>query len=206
MHNNSCFTMRLNEEVIIDEIELIVTLSWRMIFHGISINTNLESQLKSIIEQMKMLSRKYNNNPSNKAIQECIQNLLVQQYLHLIFIESQTNAFTLLFGLNVAMIQLFKASKNKLATSKNLLELRSCGEFGSIVSTHIHIYCLASCSLLACTNSISWETILSQIDHSSLCHLLSPLINRVSTSFMENKIKYYIYLGSSNLQLFSIME
>ena len=184
LQNNSCFTMRLNEDVIIEEIQLIVKLSWRMIMHGITKNTNLATQLRSIIQQIKSIATKYNNNPSNTAIQEIIQKLLIQRYLHLMFIESRTNAFSILFGLNLVMIRLFKKTKNTQSTSDNNIEIRSCGEFGSIISTHIHIYRLASSSLLACTNSMSWEMILTQIDQSTLCHLLSPLINRVSNMFM----------------------
>lgn len=185
---NLTFTMREREDVICREIKMMICYIWKLYSAG-EIGQVLESQLSPIIEQVRKISTKYDGTVSTPAIEEMICGLVIQKFLYFIFTESSSNAFSLLLGQRIVMTRLFYYH-NKTVGSETTRELRmrSCGEFGSVLSLHIHIYRLATASLIACTERVSWENIIENARKSSLLHTLSPLITRVK-HMNNNKIE-----------------
>ena len=173
------FNMRENEETIAKEALIIARLSWKL--HGLGLcNRNLSkviSELKIEIQKVEIHSC---GEASELAVQTMIQRLLIQRYLHSILIEARENAYYLLLGHHMIMLRLFKTKKSVSDENNEVsLSMRNCGEFGSIISLHIHIYRLASASLIACTEMRCWKGILSKGKQSALCHMISPLVNKV---------------------------
>ena len=121
----------------------------------------------------------YGGVANDTAVAAMIQSLYIQRYLHSILIEVMENAYFLLLGHHLIMLRLFKMKQNSTNNDNGYkLSMRSCGEFGSIISLHVHIYRLATASLLACTERRCWDRILSEAKNAALCHMFSPLINK----------------------------
>ena len=177
--NNTNFTMRTKEVTLVQELHSMIKLSWRLIHMQQQIHP-ISSKLMEVITEIKQLATNYNNTGSEKATQNVVESLLLQKYFHTIFSEGKTNAYSLLFGLKTLMTRLFKEKKSHDRNEPDLLLMRPCAEFGSIISTQLHIYRLAGSSLLACTEMHGWDNIIDEISNSSLCHFVSPMINRVS--------------------------
>lgn len=180
------FTMREKEQTLAKEIELIVRLSWKL-YHQRRMNSELWNHFDSVMKHIKIIRMKNNNTVSMEVVQEMLKKLIVQQFFYFIFIEPQQNAYSLLFGVNIIIARLFKFNKETAKETKNTddtaITMRSCAEFGSVIGTQIHIYRLAICSLLACSESnTSWDYILQHTTDSCLCHLMSPILNKVSSS------------------------
>ena len=182
------FNMREKEDVILKEVMLIIEFSWKIHENGLSgdiLNTTI-TEIKNEIDELEKL---YGGIASDTAVQAMIQGLFIQRYLHSILIETMDNAFFLLLGHHIIMLRLFKVKKTNTNEGDGYtLSMRSCGEFGSIISLHVHIYRLATASLLACTERRCWDGILNEAKNAPLCHMVSPLINK--TKNMNNeKIK-----------------
>lgn len=188
---NMNFNMRDKEEVIWKELKLLITLSWRLHAKG-GLSDGLNSLLDPIVQMIKDFEKKYSGNVSKVVVEDMIQSLCIQKYLHFILIESKSNAYSLILGVRMAMVRLFmlkkvvssgsnssRSDENVNETEERKLCLRSCGEFGSILALHLHIYRLGSASLLACTESSVWDMILDEVSNSSLFHIISPMINKV---------------------------
>ncbi len=174
---NLNFNMRENESVIQKEMRIIVTLSWKFYQAG-EINDQLKEALQPILELMEEFKEKHNGKVTESAVEDMIQGLVIQRYIHLIFVEEKSCAFTLLLGQRIVAVRLFylKKSTNPDTPTEKVLCMRPCGEYGSTLALHIHCYRLASASLLTCTMSKSWDGILEQVNSSILCHIISPLI------------------------------
>lgn len=189
-HNgyNLTFTMREREDVICRELKMMIRYVWKLYSTG-EISKGLESQLSPIIEQIQKIYTDYDGTVSKQAIKEMLCDLVIQKFLYIIFTESNSNAFSLLLGQRMVMTRLFYF-RIKTAGSETTREMcmRSCGEFGSVLSLHIHIYRLATASLIACTERVSWKNIIENARNSSLLHTLSPLIIRVK-HMDNNKIE-----------------
>jgi hypothetical protein len=176
---NLNLNMRDNEDVITKEMEYILRLSWKLHKEG-QCNNKLWSSMNYIKDEIQKVEKFYHGVVTDAALEEMIVNLLIQKYLHAILTEQTNNAYSLHFGHHIVMLRLFKLKKSSTTDCNDTTPmLRSCGEFGSILSLHIHIYRLAAASLIACTESECWQGILDQVKNSSLCNILSPLINKV---------------------------
>ena len=177
------FTMREKEKTLAKELELIVRLSWRL-FHHQRMNLELWNQFDILMKHINVIRIKNNNIVSMEVVQEMMKKLIVQQFFYFIFVEPQKNAYSLLFGVNIFIARLFKLKKETAKNTNNAndkITMRSCAEFGSVIGTQIHLYRLAICSLLACTESnTSWEYIIQRTTKSCLCHVMSPILNKVS--------------------------
>jgi len=178
------FTMREKEKTLAKELELIVRLSWRL-FHHQRMNLELWNQFDTLMKHINFIRIKNNNIVTMEVVQEMLKKLIVQQFFFFIFVEPQEHAYSLLFGVNIIIARLFKLKKETISKKKNnandKITMRSCAEFGSVIGTQIHLYRLAICSLLACTESnTSWEYIIQRTTKSCLCHVMSPILNKVS--------------------------
>ena len=179
------FNMRENEDVILKEVMLIIEFSWKLHENG-SCGDILASTITEIKKEIIQSEKYYDGIASDTAVEAMIQGLLIQRYLYSILIETMDNAFFLLFGHHIIMLRLFKVNKaHTVENDGNKLSMRSCGEFGSNISLHIHIYRLATASLLACTERKCWDGILNKAKNAPLCHMVSPLINQ--TKAMNNE-------------------
>ena len=176
---NLNFNMREKEDVIIKETLIIVELSWKLHEKGLY-NKRITERIQTIKNDIIEIEQHFGGESSDSAMGQMISRLVIQQYLHSILIETMDNAYHLLMGHHIVILRLFKVKKCTVdGREDNILSMRSCGEFGSIVSLHIHIYRLASASLMACTESSCWNGILNRMKESYLCHILSPIINQV---------------------------
>lgn len=176
---NLNFNMRDSEETIIKEMALMIKLSWKLHEKG-SCNDILSSEITNIKNEIQKLEIHHNGTVTDSAVEDMVQGLCIQQYLHSILIEPKNNAYCFLMGHHMITLRLFKLKKNSNGdSSDSFLSMRTCGQFGSIISLHIHIYRLASASMMACTESKCWNVILEEVKDSSLFHMLSPLINKV---------------------------
>lgn len=179
--NSVSFTMREKESTLLKELHIMIRLSWRLA-HSQPSDSPVLFELMEMIQKIKQLAIKYDNNADMLgATQEMVESLILQKYFQIIFVEPKSNAYSLLFGLKILMMRLFKLKKNVNHQGLDDLSMRVCGEFGSIIGTQIHIYRLAGSSLIACTEANSWDVILSEIGNSSLCHIVNPMINKVCT-------------------------
>ena len=186
---NMNFNMREKEDVICRELKTIVCMVWKLHNNG-EINQALESLLSPIIKDVHDIHKKHLGSVSRQAVEELIYKLVIQKFLYFTYIESKANAYSLLLGHRLVMTRLFFLKKKRSASgsTERELSMRSCGEFGSIVSLHIHIYRLGIASLIACTEGISWKYIMENVTKSSLCHALSPIINKVK-QMNNNKVE-----------------
>lgn len=172
----------------------------------------LSNTLGSIIGTIRSIEMKHNGVASRSACEDLIQCLCIQRYLHAIFIESRDNAYSLLLGHRMIMTRLFwlksispPATNTPLADSnvEKSLAMRTCGEFASIIGLHIHIYRLATASLIACTESSCWSHIMDELVGSTLCHVLSPMINKVCTMFVH--VFCFKFLSDSHITIISFI-
>lgn len=180
---NINFTMRENESTITNEILVILELSWKMVTDG-KCSDCMGQKINALKSEITNVMNVHNGIVTDKAVEEIIQKLIIQRYLHFINIEKQSNAYSLLTGHRITILRLFKLKRDdsgNMSNSDNDMKLvmRSCGEFGSTVALHIHIYRLAAASLIACTEASCWESILAEVKESSLCHILAPLVNKL---------------------------
>ena len=176
---NLNFNMREKVDKINNELEAIITLSWRL-FASDDIDSVLKSVLKPIIEAINVIHDNHRGVVSRAAVVDLIQGLCIQRFFYSIFTEENTNAYSLLLGHRIVLTRLFKLKKStEEEFAEKVMVMRPCGEFGSILGLEIHCYRLACASLLACTEKVCWEPILTQIRNSPLCHSLSPLINKM---------------------------
>jgi len=176
---NLNFNMREKEDVIYKELRLMVRFIW-MIHRDNRTTHTLKSSLSEIIANIRNILIEHNGTDLKATMQKLIQKLLIQRFLHTVFIEGKDNAYSLLLGHRLIMTRLFFLKKGQIDTvNNNVLSIRDCGRFGSIVGLHIHIYRLGTASLIACTESSSWNQIISEINNSSLFHMLSPMIKKV---------------------------
>ena len=189
--SNTNFTMRTKEITLVQELHSMIKMSWRLI-HMQSRVHPIYPKLMEIIISIKQYATNYDNIGTDKATEQLVESLLLQRYFHTIFVEGKTSAYSLLFGLKVLMMRLFKEKQGSDTNETNTLSMRPCAEFGSIIGTQIHIYRLAGSSLLACTNVDCWDYIIDEISNSALCHIISPLINRVSYNNHSLYCKYTI--------------
>ncbi len=181
---NLNFNMREKEDVIVREVKIIAMLIWKYIGQGL-VSSELKNSIGFTIETIKSINKRHHGVVSPASVQDCIQSLSLQKLLHFVFIEKKNNAYSLLLGHRITITRLFFLKKSNKSNTNNQdianrsLLIRSCGEFGSIVALHLHLYKLAAASLIACTEAISWPGILDEVKTSSLNHILSPLLHRV---------------------------
>lgn len=178
---NLNFTMRENEGVILSELLLIIELSWKLELRG-KCNDAISKAISHVKEDIRKVENYHHGIVTDRAVEDLIQGLVIQRYLHTIAIEKQANAYSLLMGHHITMCRLFKLKRDNTDENgirRSCIEMRSCGEFGSTMALHIHIYRLAAASLIACTNSTSWQLILDEVKDSTLCHIIAPMINKV---------------------------
>ena len=178
---NLTFNMRENEDVIWRELQLMIRFVWNAYFFN-QISALLKTTLTPIMAAIRRISVTHNFLSSPEATEDMIEGLVIQRFMHSIFMEKKANAYSLLLGHQLVMTRLFFKKNN--SSDSNELMIRSCSEFGSIVALHLHIYRLGSASLIACTESQSWPGIINEMNISSLCHVLSPLIKK--TKQMNN--------------------
>ena len=186
--NSGCkmnFNMREKEEVVLNETLLVIELSWKLHEQGLY-NTNITERIQDIKNGIQNIEQQYNAVVSDEAMEEMIGELYIQRYIHSILVEKKLNAYHLLIGHHIVILRLFKMKRDRVnGKEERFLSMRRCGDYGSIISLHLHIYRLASASLMACTNADSWNLILEEVSNAPLCHILSPLINK--TREMENR-------------------
>ena len=187
--NGVNFTIREKESVLEHKLIFMIKLSWRLMNKGIG-NSFLSNKLMEIVSTIKQASIKNGNKASVEAVQEFVEGLVMQSYFHSIFTECKLNAYSLLLGLKMIMIRLFRQSKSDSEIMD--INMRACGEFGSLIGTHLHIYRLCSASLIACSQAFGWDAILESIKNSTLSHTLSPMINQVS---ILNLLDYSIFIS-----------
>lgn len=176
---NLNFNMRENEDTILNELLLIVELSWKL--HDAN---KCDESISEVISGFKNDIRKIKRNNggvfTENAVEQMIETLLIQRYLHSILIEKRENAYSLLIGHRIITTRLFKIKKGSDDNDNvNSISMRTCGEYGSTIASHLHIYRLASASLIACTDSSCWGVILKEVKESPLFHTISPTINKV---------------------------
>ena len=184
---NQNFNMREREDVILKETLLIVAISWKLHEKGLC-NENLSHTLSKLKEDVSKMEKYYDGAVNDSTMQHMIKKMLIQYYLHCIMIEEKVNAYFLLMAHHIAMLRLFKMKKETSTGGESNLSMRSCGEFGSLLGLHIHIYRLASASLMACSQSICWEKIVNNVNDSAVCHTLSPIINKVKNMSNEKLV------------------
>ena len=178
---NLNFNMRENETTILNELLLIVELSWKLHDNG-KCNTSISETMSRLKNEIRRVKSNHNGNFSEIVVEDMIETLLIQKYLHSILIEKKVNAYSLLIGHRIAMTRLFKLKKGGGDDDNNnntSISMRSCGEFGSTIALQLHIYRLAAASLIACTEPNSWNVILKEVKESPLFHTFSPIINKV---------------------------
>lgn len=190
---NLNFNMREKEEVILKELKSMVLVSWRLLHNG-EVNKDLSDCLSELVGVLHQIESKHDGIVTKTSVTEVISSLIVQRFFHHIMIESQSNAYTLLLGHRLVMLRLFYLKKEPTTISNSNrtireLKVRSCSEFGSIVALHMHIYRLATASLIATTQAIGWDRILGDVSRSSLIHLLSPIINKTK-QMNNNKLEF----------------
>ena len=174
---NVTFNMRYREDLIIKELKTIIKMSWDL-YESRKGNDSWLAEVEHTINAISSIEAKYHGVANLQAVQEMVQNLLIQYYLHSILIERRTNAYVILLGHRMVFMRLFKIKRSSSSGGSESLSMVNCSEFASTISLHIHIYRLASASLMACTQSKSWELIIDEVTNSPLCHMLSPIINK----------------------------
>ena len=176
---NLNFNMRENEIVVLKEMKTMIILTWKLHEKGLC-NGDLAKSMVDIKNQIKEIETEYNNIFTESAAKDMISQLLLQKYFHCILIETKESAYDLHFGHYILMLRLFKfTDSTRQRESGKEICMRSCGEFGRTMSLHLHIYRLASASLIACTKANCWERILDEVKGSYLSHTISPMINKV---------------------------
>ena len=179
---NLNLNMREKEETIVKELTTMIKLSWYMIEKTHN-ESSLCKSLKKLKKEIIAIESEYNNVATDSAVEKMVERLVIQKYLHYILIEDRRNVYSMQIGHKIVLIRLFSMEKredeNSNSNNTRKISMRNCGNFGSLMSLHLHIYRLASASLVACTESSCWENIIDEVKESSLCHVLSPLINRV---------------------------
>ena len=182
------FSMREKEDVIIKELKILVRMIWRLCCKG-EIRDELKSLLVPIMKRIMDMHTEYNGMVSKISVEQMVTELIIQKFLHFTFIESKRNAYILLLGHRIVMSRLFYIKKVRTSEdNEKKMCIRNCSEFGSIIGLHLHIYRLATASLISCTESDSWDHILTSVSNSSLCHTLSPIITKVK-HMNNNKIE-----------------
>lgn len=194
------FAMREREDTILNELILIIKLSWSIYENKNSEGVPWLTDIEGTIQTIEGIKMKYKGVVNDDSVREMIESLCIQYYLHSILTESRCNAYTMLVGHQVAMMRLFKLKKEKSLDGSNeelSLSMVTCSEFASTVGLHLHIYRLGTASLMACTESKSWNIILNEVSNAKLCHVLSPLIKKARV-MDEKKVNVRVKMIKDN--------
>ena len=115
--------MREKEDKIFSELKIIVKLVWQY-FHKGEVSTNLKASLSPVIHTIQMLGNKHGRIVSKVSLEEIVQSLSIQKFLHFVFIEAKSNAYSLLVGHRVVMTRLFFLKKGPTSSSNTRRTIR----------------------------------------------------------------------------------
>ena len=116
---NLNFNMRDNEDTIWKEMKIIIELGWKLDEKKSTANngSTLMSSLKSEIREKEDY---HHSIVTDSAVQDMIQGLLLQRFLHKILTEHKDNAYHLLTGHEIIILRLFEMKKNIFQNSKSI--------------------------------------------------------------------------------------
>ena len=175
---NNCFKMRDRTNDILTETNLIIKYFWK---YGDLISPELKNKTRQEIASEQ--AKEHATEPVH--IDNLYRKVLCLGIPHKVILsivsEHLDTSFQLLFGIRFAITRLMCIK----GENSDKLIMRSCGEFGKILSTQLHVYRLFVCSWIAMHHSNSWDEILLRLNNSTLIHTISPLIR--STKIMQGK-------------------